>query len=146
MPEYFEKLFVFCTLYPRGYTAGGSAPYNFWCRCQKLASLKELMMSQKKFWTCFFSSISFGDEQQLSKNCNFSLLGKQCFYLTRSAPEYFEKLALKKGKHPTSNTSFSKTRTNLLFFARSTQVGTRQGTLPPATPGTATNDSQRSNC
>ena len=35
-----------------------------------------LRMSQEKFWICFFSPISFGNEQQLSKNYNSSLLSK----------------------------------------------------------------------
>ena len=40
------KSLVFCTLYRRGYTAGGFAPYNPRCLCQRFAGLKELMMSQ----------------------------------------------------------------------------------------------------
>ena len=36
---------VFCTLYQRGYTEGGSAPYNHRCRWQWLAGIKELNSS-----------------------------------------------------------------------------------------------------
>ena len=35
-----KKKKVFCTLYPCGYTAGGSALYNPRCRCQQLAGSK----------------------------------------------------------------------------------------------------------
>ena len=42
-----QKRGFFCTLYPRGYTAGGSTPYNPQCRCQWLAGLKELMQVWK---------------------------------------------------------------------------------------------------
>ena len=68
----------FCSLYPRGYTAGGSTLYNPHCCCQRFAGLKGkgLMMSQKKNWTCSLLSISFTNEQKLLINCNFSLLGK----------------------------------------------------------------------
>ena len=38
--------------------------------------------------------------------------------LTRSAPEYFEKLALKKAKHPTLGSCISYTRTNSKFSSR----------------------------
>ena len=62
---------IFCTLYPRGYTAGDSAHYNPRCRCQRLAGLKELMMSQQMFWICSFLSIFFETEEKLSKNCIF---------------------------------------------------------------------------
>lgn len=49
-----------------------------------------------------FLSISFGNDQKLLKNCNFSTFGqKQCFYLAHSGPEYFEKLPIK--KDPTLN-------------------------------------------
>ena len=39
----FKQGGFFCTLYTRGYTA---APYAPWYRCQVLAGLKELIMSQ----------------------------------------------------------------------------------------------------
>ena len=41
--NFLQNSVVFCTLYPRGYTAGGFSPYNSRCLCQLLAGLKELM-------------------------------------------------------------------------------------------------------
>ena len=42
---FFQNSIVFCTLDPRGYTAGASTPYNPWCCCQQLAGLKELKIT-----------------------------------------------------------------------------------------------------
>ena len=72
--NFLQNRVVFCTLYPRGYTAADSAPYNPRCRCQRLAGLKELMMSQQMSWICSFLSIFFETEEKLSKNCIFLLL------------------------------------------------------------------------
>ena len=44
--QFSSKKRCFCTLYPRGYTGGGSAPYKYRCCCQWLVGLKELMMNQ----------------------------------------------------------------------------------------------------
>ena len=40
--NFLQNSVVFYTLYPRGYTVGGSSTYNPRCRCQRLAVLKEL--------------------------------------------------------------------------------------------------------
>ena len=84
---------------------------------------------------------------------------KQCFYLTHSATEYFEKLAFtKKKKNATLNGCISKARAssesklkfleisfnflqNSVVFARSTHVGTREGALPPTNTGAAASGS-----
>ena len=42
--NFLQNRVVFCTLYPRGHTAGGFAPYKPRCRCQQLAGLKELIL------------------------------------------------------------------------------------------------------
>ena len=34
--NFLQNRVVFCTLYPLGYTVEGFAPYNSWCRCQRL--------------------------------------------------------------------------------------------------------------
>ena len=47
--NFLQNRVVFCTLYPHEYTAGGSASYNPWCRCQRLAGLKELKEYRCKF-------------------------------------------------------------------------------------------------
>ena len=44
--NFLQIIVVFCTLYPRGYTTGGCAPYKSQYHCQQLARLKQLMMSQ----------------------------------------------------------------------------------------------------
>ena len=43
--NFLQSSIVCCTLYPHGYTAGGSARHNLQCRCQHLAALKELTVS-----------------------------------------------------------------------------------------------------
>ena len=75
----------------------------------------------------------------------FTIRPKQCFYLTHSAPEYFEKLSFKKTKNATLNGYISNVMANSeskltlfkteWFFARSTHTGTQQGAPPPTTPG-----------
>ena len=99
-------------MHPRGCKAVGSITYNHRCCCQRLASLKELMMSQLKIWIFSFLSSSFGNDKKLSKNCIFLTFGpKQCFYLTHSAREYFEKLGFKKKqKNATLKRFLSKAR------------------------------------
>ena len=42
--NFLQKRLVFCMLYLRGYTAGGSALYNPRCCSQRLAGLKELRL------------------------------------------------------------------------------------------------------
>ena len=42
---FFQNRIGFCALYSRGYMAGGFAHYNPHCCCQRLAWVKELMMS-----------------------------------------------------------------------------------------------------
>ena len=44
--SFLQNSVVFCTLYPRGYTAGAFAPYKPRCCCQWLAALKELLMKK----------------------------------------------------------------------------------------------------
>ena len=42
--NFLQNKVVFCTLYPPGYTAKESAPYNPQCHCQRFAGLKELKL------------------------------------------------------------------------------------------------------
>ena len=72
---------VFCMLYPRGYTTEGCPTYNPWCRCHRLAGLKELMTSQHKFWVCFFLPLSLENEVTISRNCAFSLLDQSIVFV-----------------------------------------------------------------
>ena len=44
--SFLQNSVVFCTLYPRGYTAGAFAPYKPRCCCQWFAALKELLMKK----------------------------------------------------------------------------------------------------
>ena len=73
--NFLQNKIIFFMLYPCRYTVGGSTPCNlrFLC-CQQVVGLKELMMSQWNIWICSFLSISFGNEEKLSKNLIFSLL------------------------------------------------------------------------
>ena len=91
-------------------------------------------------------------EETFGKLHFFNFGPKQCFYLTHSAREYFEKMAFeKKTKNSTLSDCISKARTNSKakvtfsessldfrimegFFSRSIHVGTRQEAQPPATP------------
>ena len=53
--NYLQNKVLFCTLYPRGYTAGGFASYNSRWRCQWLAGLKELRLYDLVFSKVIFS-------------------------------------------------------------------------------------------
>ena len=74
--KFLQNSFVFCTLYPRGYTAGGSAPYNPWCRCQWLAVFKELTkepivkLQRVKLLRCKCCSLSRFSYMEQSSCCN----------------------------------------------------------------------------
>ena len=92
------------------------------------------------------------------KTTFFHFLAKAMLLLNPLSTEYFEKIDIKKkAKNPTLNGYISKTRTNsesklkfsiffktMLFFARSTHVGTLHGALRPTTVGVAASGSQRS--
>ena len=52
--NFLQNRVIFCTLYPRGYTAWGSTPYNHRCRCQQLVGLKELQWKKKTFLSISF--------------------------------------------------------------------------------------------
>ena len=95
--SFLQNNIVFCTLYPRGYMAGGSALYNPWCRCQQLAVLKEVMMSES-FEFAVFCLFLLEMRRNFWKTAifHFWIGQKKCFYLIHSAREYFEKVTLKK--------------------------------------------------
>ena len=100
----------------------------------------------------FFVYFIWKWEETFGKLHFFNFGPKQCFYLTHSAREYFEKMAFeKKTKNSTLSDCISKTRANSeakvtfsessldfrtmgRFFSRSIHVGTRQEARPPATP------------
>ena len=107
--SFLQNNIVFCTLYPHGYMAGGSALYNPWCCCQQLAVLKEVMMSEEKFWICCFLSIPFGNAQKLLKNCNFSLLdwAKEMFLLNPFSEGILWKSDIKKTTTTTTTTTLN---------------------------------------
>ena len=58
--NFLQNTVVFCTLYPRGYTTGGSFPYSSWCHCQRLAELKDLRdkyLRKHSKWNFFLQSL-----------------------------------------------------------------------------------------
>ena len=83
--NYLQNSVVFCTLYPGGYTLRSSTPYNTRCNYHQLAEMRELTMSQKKFWICSFLYFISKWRKTCQKLYFFIFGPKQCFYLTHSA-------------------------------------------------------------
>ena len=99
----------------RFYMATGSASYNLRLHCQRLAVLKGLIMSQKKFWICSFFVFL------LEKSWNFQQIA--IFYIWPKAMQcnasvlnnwiFFKKAKKQKTKNATLNGHISKARTKL---------------------------------
>ena len=55
------NIVVFCTLQPLGYTAGGSAPYNPRCHCQRLKQSRDKCLKKylSNYWGRWFCSQKF---------------------------------------------------------------------------------------
>ena len=79
--NFLQSSVVFCMFYPRGYTAGVSVPYNTGSRCQWLAALKELMMSQKVLNLVFFAYFFWKWTETFEKLQVFTFGQEQCLYL-----------------------------------------------------------------
>ena len=117
-------------------TIGGSALYNPWCRCQPARRAQRVNDEPVKVLDLlFFVYFIWKWGETLEKLHFFTFGPKQCFYLTHSVREYFEKLALKKMTGRITYKHFQKVHSIFfktgLFFARSTHVGTRQGGSAP---------------
>ena len=110
--NFLQNSVVFCTFYPRGYPAGGSARYNPWCRCQRLAVLKELMMRQEKFWISFFCLFLLDMSSNFRKTAIFHFWAKVMLLLNPFSTGILWKIdIIKKAKHPILNASISKSKT-----------------------------------
>ena len=122
--------------------------------------LQKLIISYNRHALTSSEFNSFASTYQISFTLTKNLSVKTKLSLTHSAPKYYEKLALKKAKHPSLNGYISKTRTNsesklkfsevnsiffktALFLVPSTHVGTHRGLrllqspVPPPTARSA---------
>ena len=97
-------------LSPRGYTLGGSDPYNLRCCCQWPAK-----RATKRLKFALFFLFHLKMNKIFRKFAFFFTFGKkQSFYLTHSTWEFFENLVFtkKKQKNATLNSLISKARAN----------------------------------
>ena len=164
--NFLDKRVVFCTLYPRRYMAGGSAPQPplhppvllsaaGWDQKVNYVEVKDLNLLFFVYfiwkWGKIFEELYF-----------FTFGPKQCFYLIHAARVYFEKLAFKKkAENATLTSCISKSRANseskvtfpessfnflkkVFFSPRSSYLGTRQDVPLPTTPGAAVSSSPSS--
>ena len=99
--NFFQNRVVFCTLYPSGYTAGCSAPYNSVTAASSSGGggggAPRANDEPVKVLNLLFFIFFFWKWAETFEKLQFFTFGpKQCFYLTHSVPKYFAKLASKK--------------------------------------------------
>ena len=134
-------------------TIGGSALYNPWCRCQPARRAQRVNDEPVKVLNLlFFVYFIWKWGETLEKLHFFTFGPKQCFYLTHSVREYFEKLALKKNDGANNIQTFSESPFNFLqnrvVFCTLHPRGYTAGglrTLQPPVPLSAARRAQRVN-
>ena len=100
-------------LYPRGYTAAGSIPYNPWLHCQWLPGLKGLMMSQGEISIVLFCLLFLETTLNFQEPATVYLCTIAMLLLNTWSPVVLWKITLKKTpKKTTLNVYISKTTAN----------------------------------
>ena len=92
--HFLQNKIVFCTLYPRGYTAGGSVPLKPPVSLPAIRRAQRVSYEPIKLLNLlFFAYFVWKWGETLEKLHFFTFGPEQCFYLTHSAWEYLEKVA-----------------------------------------------------
>ena len=111
--KFLQNSLVFCTRYPHGYMAGGSAPTTPCATTSSSQRWKSWIWARKTFELALFCLFFVGNEQKLSKYCNFYFWAKVMLLLNPFSTGILWKIGNKKQtRKSTLNSYMSKTRAN----------------------------------